>query len=158
MFSVTEALSETGYLWLMRSLNPLSKWGGSDESERLCSAPSLWGPVDMFAQKVVVCLLETGPVCRAVLGTARVQVLTCRGSCGCTKSRPRVPPAVPGCSLLQFLGLSSIICKTSCGSGASVRGDLDGGCSLDRPLWEGRERFCSRHPGSLLKVPRGYKS
>lgn len=63
MFSVTEALSETGYLWLMRSLNPLSKWGGSDGSERLCSAPSLWGPVDMFAQKVVVCLLETGPLC-----------------------------------------------------------------------------------------------
>lgn len=108
---------------------------------------------------LLTCLLRKWwCVCWRQAPFARVQVLTCRGSCGCTKSRPRVPPAVPGCSLLQFLGLSSIICKTSCGSGASVRGDLDGGCSLDRPLWEGRERFCSRHPGSLLKVPQGYKS
>lgn len=61
MFSVTEALSETGYLWLMRSLSPLSKRGGSDGSEGLCPAPSRWGPVDTFAQKVVVCVLETGP-------------------------------------------------------------------------------------------------
>lgn len=140
MFSVTEALSETGYLWLLRSLSPLSKRGGSDGSEGLCPAPSLWGPVDRFAQKVVVCVLETGPLRRAVAGTAQVQVLTRRGSCGCTKSRPRSrPPRQAGLCFLFSSGkrFASSRPVSSSAKLVGVQEPVSGGTWMEVVLWTG---------------------
>lgn len=72
--------------------------GGSDGSEGLCPALTS-GPVDTWAQTVVLCLLETGPVGRP--GDSAVPVLTRGGSCF-AQGAAQGPASGPGCSLLSL--------------------------------------------------------
>lgn len=116
---------------------------------------------------MVSLLLETGRQarCGAVLGTARVQVLTCGGSCGHTKSRPRLVPASPSAleSSLLALGLfrhpqSGDLGRLPCRPLVGFREPVSrgtGGCPLDRQSWEGREVSCPRYPSFPLGNAEG---